>query len=121
MPRDALSDLPARVRWARETAGLSARALSLLAGLTKSHVGQIEEGRYPSVGVTTLVKLGTVFAVSLDWLVAGRGRRPTKAEIIAAVRRAQRPVRKSPRRARRSPDESGEHPAVSAAAATGTS
>lgn len=106
--------LATRLRWARETADLSARALCALAGLTKSHVGQLEEGRYPSVEVTTLEKLATVFDVSLDWLYAGRGRRPTKAEILAAVRRAQQ------RRATRSAAESGEHAAV-AATPTGTS
>lgn len=79
--------LKVRLKRAREMAGLSARALSSLAGLTPSHVSLIEAGQ-PGIGSKTAMKLAGVLGVSLDWLLTGHGEAPTKESIQKAVARA---------------------------------
>lgn len=103
-----LDTLSARLRWSRDAAGISARTLSALTGLHRSHVSLIEGGEKASVDAGTLAKLADVLGVSMDWLYSGRGRRPSKAEIATAVARARR----------RGSNESGEHPAITHETAT---
>jgi len=69
-------------------AGLSARALSALAGLNHARVNQIET-RVENVGSRTLASLARVLGISLDWLITGIGDPPTKESVRAAVERAR--------------------------------
>jgi transcriptional regulator with XRE-family HTH domain len=79
--------LKVRLKRAREMAGLSARALSSLAGLTPSHVSLIEAGQ-PGIESKTAMKLAGVLGVSLDWLLTGKGEPPTAEAVKSAVERA---------------------------------
>lgn len=49
----------------------------------------IESGRRPNVESATAVKLASVFTVSLDWLLMGKGELPETALILTAVERAR--------------------------------
>lgn len=84
--------LQARLKWAREVAGLSARALSELAGLHPSHVGLVERGgpRRDTVDARTLLAIADVLGVSMDWLFAGKGTRPSPDAISHAVQKRRR-------------------------------
>ena len=64
--------LPERLRKSRKEQGLSARSLSLKAGLSPNVVQTIEEGgRYP--GVHTVEQLATALGVAKAWLAYGEG------------------------------------------------
>lgn len=69
--------------------GLSQRELSLLAGLTGSHVGLIEQGRVDEPGAATLAKVAEVFGVTLDWLALGVGAAPRPEQVAASVAAAR--------------------------------
>jgi transcriptional regulator with XRE-family HTH domain len=60
-----------RLREARTRAGLSARKLDELAGITTGHTTLIESGRREAPSVETVRKLAGALNVSLDWLVNG--------------------------------------------------
>lgn len=66
--------LPERLREARERMHLSQSKLSLLAGLGRITVHNIEERRTQgNVGVVTVEKLAKVLRVSSAWLAFGLG------------------------------------------------
>jgi transcriptional regulator with XRE-family HTH domain len=76
-----------RVRIARELSGLSARRVSHLAGLAPSHVALIERGG-TDVSANTAASLAGVLGCSLDWLVRGVGRPPSRRTVRRAVDKA---------------------------------
>lgn len=87
-----------RIRLLRDLAGLSSVAVDDLAGLGRGHTGQIISGARANPELGTLERLARLFgwhedperrAFSLDWLVGGMGRRPSRARVIAAVKAAQ--------------------------------
>ncbi len=97
--------LAGRLRRARELSGLSARALSRLAGLSAAHVSLIEDAR-PNLEAQTAAKLARVLGVTMEWLVSGTGAEPSAARVSDAVSAASGAV--VPLAA----DESGDHAAV---------
>lgn len=74
-----------RLRRARETAELSQRELSRLAGLSEGTVWFIECRPDKETAQSFVVALADVLGVSLDWLVRGLGDEPTAEQIRAAV------------------------------------
>ena len=78
-------DLAARVRWARERSGLSAEALSLKAGLAKSHVRLIERGTRRRIDIVTAQKIASALGIAWAWLLSGEGEPPTEAQIQQAI------------------------------------
>ena len=86
MPRD---EIGGRLHDLRARAGMSARELDRLAGLTQGHVSHIESTK-GSVTSTTLVAIAAVFGASLDWLVLGDGAPPGDDELATAVEGARR-------------------------------
>lgn len=68
---------------------MSARELSLLAGLSHGLVALIESGfvAQPSIGTSSAI--ARVIGVSLDWLINGTGNEPTLEQIQAAVATAR--------------------------------
>jgi transcriptional regulator with XRE-family HTH domain len=64
-------DIAERLSEARGKSGLSARDLSLKAGLTQSVVGQIERRDVANPSATTLGSIARVLGVSVDWLLFG--------------------------------------------------
>ncbi len=79
----------ARLGGARRRIALSQRALAHLAGVAPSYLCQVEDGRRGELSVVHLARVASVLGVSFDWLIAGRGERPTMRELVAAVARAE--------------------------------
>ena len=93
MAKRRLASFAARLAHARSLVpGLACSRLSLLAGLTRTHVSAIENGksngRPKEVEIETARKLAAVLGVSLDWLVSGLGERPIAVDVIDSVRKA---------------------------------
>lgn len=80
---EPLEDLAARLAWARGIAGLSPEALSVRAGLAKSHVRLIESRR--GMNVVTAQKIAPVLGVAWAWLLSGEGDAPTEEQIKQAI------------------------------------
>lgn len=78
-----------RLREARELAGLPARELDRLADKTLGHAGLIESRRRSDAQAGTLKAYADVLGLSLDWLIAGRGKLPSQARVKAAVEAAR--------------------------------
>lgn len=72
----------------RTLAGISARGLSKLAGLSEVHVRTIEL-RDRDIDTSTAARLATVLGTSLDWLVMGKGTAPRRRKVRAAVEAAK--------------------------------
>lgn len=67
-------DLADRVQWILEHRGVSARGLSLAAGLSQSHVGQIVRGQIKGqVSPDVLSSIARAGQVDLVWLLTGEG------------------------------------------------
>jgi DNA-binding Xre family transcriptional regulator len=70
-----MKTLPERLTWVLKHRGMSASALSLKAGLARTHVGLILSGRSQHVREGTLEKLCAAADVSSRWLASGQGPR----------------------------------------------
>lgn len=84
-----MDTLPKRLAWLRETAGLSARGLGILAGLHPTHIGLIERGDRVDPSSSAMSQVAEVVGATLDWLIAGKGAPPTSGDVLAAVARAR--------------------------------
>lgn len=84
------ASLPERLQATRLRAGLSARRLDELAGLTPGYTSLIESGKRANIGARTADLIARVIGVSLDWLIRGEGDEPTDIEVARAVECAQR-------------------------------
>ena len=76
--------LSVRLQRARSLSGVSARALSRLAGLAEGHVSLIEADR-PKVEARTAAKLALALGVTMEWLVSGVGEGPSDVTIAAVT------------------------------------
>lgn len=86
-----LETLQQRLRYLRSLGAVEPNELDHLAGLrARGHVVQIEEGKSLHPRADTLAKLADALGASLDWLVRGIGRPPSKAAVRAAVQMARR-------------------------------
>lgn len=86
MARAKGPDLAARLTWIRAASGLSAGALSDMAGLTRSHVALIESGAKKNIHMKTARCIAEVLGISWSWLLSGEGEPPTEMQIQKAVR-----------------------------------
>lgn len=68
---------------------MSARELSLLAGLSHGLVALIESGFVAQPSIGTSAAIARVLGVSLDWLINGIGDEPTVEQVCAAIERAR--------------------------------
>jgi len=83
--------LAERLRVLREYTGLSARAISDLAGLTcTTHLTKIESGDRVNPTGETLVLIARVFGTTVEWLVTGDGEAPSRLDVCTAVEAAQK-------------------------------
>lgn len=78
-----------RLRQLRERAGLSARELGPLAGLSSALVAHIENGITATPLMKSIRALADVLGADLEWLVNGRREAPTDDQIHEAVERAR--------------------------------
>ena len=77
--------LASRVAHVRGLAGIPARHLDRLAGLTPGHTSAIERSKKIDVGAATLSGIASALGVSIDWIVRGSGKVPTARAVKAAV------------------------------------
>ncbi len=82
------SPLGQRVRALRRVAGLSARELDSLAGLTTGHSAQVESTLGDRVAARTAASLAHVLGVSVEFLLEG-GESPSDESVHAAVEAAR--------------------------------
>lgn len=69
-----VTTLADRIEWILASRGTSARALSLAAGLSQSHVGQLKRGQLSSqVAAGTLAAIARAAHVDPHWLQTGEG------------------------------------------------
>ena len=73
----------------QQVSDLDAKELSLLAGLSPSHVGQIRRGQVVSVQGETADRLARVTGASRAWLAFGEGNAPSDEAIRTAVAAAR--------------------------------
>lgn len=78
-----MSEISDRISKAREVRGLSARGLSLAAGLSDGVVAQIERGDIKSPRGDALVSLAKALDVDVGWLLTGEGRGPADTQPAA--------------------------------------
>lgn len=71
-----VSAIAARLRALREERGLSLQDVASRAGLAKSHVWEIEQGRARNPTIATTVSIARAFGVSLDYLAGLTSARP---------------------------------------------
>jgi transcriptional regulator with XRE-family HTH domain len=72
-----------RLRLAREALGLSARELSLAAGLSSAYVGHMERGHRELPSIACVAQLAAALHVTPGWLAFGESapqKRPTTDE-----------------------------------------
>lgn len=84
MRKPNLTDVAARLAWARGISGLSAWALSKKAKLSCAHVGLIENGKRTHIHEATAKSLAEQLGVSWVWLLTGEGDEPSEEQIRAA-------------------------------------
>jgi transcriptional regulator with XRE-family HTH domain len=78
-----------RIQGLRERTGLSARAVSKLAGLrSETHLSAIES-RLDNLEVATLSALARVFGTTIDYLANGVGAPPSDRALKSAIAEAQ--------------------------------
>lgn len=73
-----LDTLPKRLRWARERAGLTTRDLASFAAVSTGYPSAVECGQLESPTVAAMAKLCTTLGLPFDWLMWGKGRRPSE-------------------------------------------
>lgn len=74
-----------RLRAAREAAGISAKELDRLAGITEGHSSTIEKSETGNAESKTLDRVAAVLGLSLDYLIRGDGKPPSALEIQKAL------------------------------------
>jgi transcriptional regulator with XRE-family HTH domain len=79
------SVIGARIHRLREKAGISARDLDRLAGITEGHTSLIEAVLGEQVSAQTLAPIARVLGTTLDWLVTGEGAEPSREAVRSAV------------------------------------
>lgn len=72
-PPPAEDAIVSRLGWLLDRVGMSARALSLKAGLAHSQITQIRERGSSGASVETLRRIAEASGCNLAWLVAGQG------------------------------------------------
>lgn len=80
-----MDDIAARLTWARTASGMTAYALSIRAGLSKTHCSMIENRERRKIEVETAQKISAVLGIPWPWLLSGEGNAPTEAQIKKAV------------------------------------
>ena len=81
--------LPERLAALRLRVGISAAALSDIAGLSPAHVAMIESGGRPNLAASTALALARALGTTFEHLVSGEGVEPTDEEVKAAIERAR--------------------------------
>jgi transcriptional regulator with XRE-family HTH domain len=74
-----------RLKQLRGLAGLSARALDRLLDSSEGYTSLLESGER-HLGAEFANKYAQALGCSLDWLIGGRGRAPTRSEVLSAVK-----------------------------------
>lgn len=73
-----------RLRWLRETSGLTCAQVAELTGLNRTVVWSVET-RTGEPSVATARTLASLYGVTVGWLLNGEGRVPSARSVRAAV------------------------------------
>jgi transcriptional regulator with XRE-family HTH domain len=84
-----MKTLAQRVLALRIRARLSQRAFDQLCCICASHTSMIECGARDNITGDTAIAISVATGCTTDWLLAGKGRPPTNAELEAAVAAAK--------------------------------
>lgn len=86
-PQDQRAQISARLRTAREAAGLSQGQVAKLMGLHRPTISEIEAGRR-RVSADELTQLAEIYGTSTDWILAKRDAAtgPDEEKILLAAR-----------------------------------
>ena len=89
-----------RLVWLRSVSGaLTLSQMSILAGLSRNHLGLLESGQRYDPDTTTIEELARVYGVSMDWLWRGIGNVPSPEHVRTSVLGAQKRGTKRNRKA----------------------
>jgi len=83
------SSLQTRVERLLAAAAVDAKTLSVLAGLSTSHVGQLLRGEVQTLRTKTAEALSNVTGASCAWIAFGEGDEPSDQVVHDAVERAR--------------------------------
>jgi transcriptional regulator with XRE-family HTH domain len=78
-----------RLKLARGLAGISARRLAELAGVSPGYPNHLETGRRQNPPSEALSSFARVLGTTMDWLLNGAGEPPTESEAKAALAAAE--------------------------------
>lgn len=92
MNANTLDTVGARLRWLRDSLGLSAREVDRLAGLHSGHTWVIERAEICRAQVNTLEAIANALRVDPAWLVFGAGSAPNIDLVRIALREAAKAV-----------------------------
>lgn len=67
-----------RIKAARTAKKLSQKAIAEVLGITQAGYSQIENGKYPDMKISTLIKLCCILEVSPNWLLGYNDTDPKK-------------------------------------------
>jgi hypothetical protein len=87
LPIDTLAH---RVAYVHALSGLDKANLSRLAGLARGHLGMMIRGVVEDPASSSIAQLAATTGTTTDWLILGKGRAPSGAQVRAAVERAIR-------------------------------
>ena len=71
VPEPVIVGIPARLREARDKAGLSTRELADAAGISQATIVNIENDQAQNMSITTLARLADALGVPREWMVFG--------------------------------------------------
>lgn len=94
-----MSSVAERVRTIRLRAGLSARELSELAGVSNAYVTLLESGRRSAPSHEIVSSIARVLGTTSDWLSQGIGPAPKASVTLAAIAKARRDHEPDPKAA----------------------
>jgi transcriptional regulator with XRE-family HTH domain len=83
--RTSVSELPARLRTAREDAGLTQAQVAKKLNLHRPSISEIEAGRR-RVSAGELTAFADLYGVSVQWLASGDTNERAKSEVLLAAR-----------------------------------
>ncbi len=73
-----------RLAWVRKAAEVSAREFGRLVGVSGTTIRNIETDA-KKVSLPTVLRISDAFEVSIDWLVSGKGKRPSSRRVREAL------------------------------------
>lgn len=81
---NSIDTIGSRIRTLRKKLGLTGAELGEIIGVGKQAISSYENGRV-KVPIESMIKIATLGAISLDWLITGKGSGPGETKSFADV------------------------------------